>query len=98
MIISFIDKEHICRVHFRYKFTGNTDKLIQYVKGIQYSLDSYFLIDGGRSSEPAGRSSGPAGRSSGPAGRSSEPAAELFSCETIVFTSLTVAETSVIQF
>ena len=86
----------------------NTHKLIKYAKGIQYLLDSYFIIDAGRSSGPAGRSSGPAGRSSGPsgrssglagrssgpAGRSSGPAAELFSCEIIVFISLTVTEIS----
>ena len=74
MIVSFINRVDFCKFHFRRKIT---DKLIKYLKGIQYSLDTCFIIE---------------------AGRSSGPDAELFSCETIVFTSLTVAELSVIRF
>ena len=74
MIVSFINREHLCKLYYGWKITCNTDKLIMCVKGIQYSLDTCFIIDGEGSSGPA---------------------VEWFNCETIVFTSITVAEISV---
>ena len=53
MIVSIINRKHFCKFHFRWKISCNIDKLIMYVNDIQYSLDTCFIIDAGRSSGPA---------------------------------------------